>query len=112
MARDRGVRLAEERVIRSARFEFSLRIYSREHAARIRELFTALPPGVELTSDSGFKELIDPAAEGAHSLAPAHGYELRGEGVVEGPFEGVLSLHRICRELELIKERPLRLLYT
>lgn len=111
MALEKGVHLKDELLIASAHFEFSLKIYSREHAAHIRDLFANLPPGVELTSDTAFKEIVDPEAAGVHSLAAAHGYELRGEGSVAGPLDGVLSLHRICRDLELVKERPIRLTY-
>lgn len=107
----RGVALKEDLPVAGAAFEFSLRIYSREHAAQVRELFAHLPPGVELTSDTSFQEILDPEAAGAHSMAPAHGFELRGEGAAAGPLNGILVLHRACRDLELVKERPIRLRY-
>ena len=111
-AAERGVEIKQEIPIAGAGFEFSLRIYSREHAMQIRDLFVHLPPGVELTSDTSFQEILDPEAAGVHSMAPAHGYELRGAGSVAGPLDGVLLLHRACRDMELVKERPIHLRYA
>jgi hypothetical protein len=112
MAVERGVELKEDLLVAGARFDFSVQTYSRAHAERIRALFAQLPAGVQLTKDTSFREILDPEAAGAHSLAPAHGYELRGEGSAAGPLAGVLDLHRACRETELINERPIHFLYA
>lgn len=112
MAEERGVKLREGLLIAGAQFDFSVQTFSREHAERIRELFAHLPPGVELTKDTSFKEILDPEAAGAHSMMPAHDYELRGEGSAAGPLDGVLTLHRACRNTELIKERSIQFLYA
>jgi len=112
MAAEHGVEIKEELLIAGARFDFSVHTFSREHAEHIRGLFARLPAGVELTKDTSFEEILDPEATGTHSMAPAHGYELRGEGSAAGTLDGILALHRDCRATELIKERPIQFLYA
>ncbi len=112
LARQRGVTLQETRAIQGARFEFSLIIYSREHWIRARHVLTDLPPGVTLSGDTKFKEIVDADADVMHSFAPTHRFEMRGEGAVEGPLDGVLAVHRACREMELIKEKRICLVFA
>jgi hypothetical protein len=102
--------IRHERPIQSGRFGFSVRIYSREHAQRIRALFENLPKGLKLTNSSGFKEHIDESAKGIELYAPAHEYELKGEGTVEGELEPLILFYRSCLKEELVNHTELALI--
>jgi hypothetical protein len=97
-AKDRGLPLEPHarRSIALARFEFTAAAYSKEAGARLRALFEELPAGVFLRPDRPFKERVDPDARATDVYAPAHAYELRGKGLVEGPVEGVIAIFREC----------------
>ncbi len=97
------LRLREEHAVRGARFHFQFTVYSKSHAARIRKLFQELPEGVMLSADTAFEEQVDPTARGMKAYAPAHPYELRATGNVEGDVWGVLELHRKLRDEELVQ---------
>jgi hypothetical protein len=109
-AADLGLALAlrDDRPVQGARFRFAFRIYSREHAARIRAWFEPAPPGVTL-AEAEFEERIEPEARGLEAYAPEHDYELRGEATATGEIEAILALHRRCRDEELVREQPLEL---
>jgi hypothetical protein len=59
--------------------------------------------GLRLSGDCDFRERSDPRAQGSEAYAPAHDYEARGRGAVEGPVDSLLALHRACREEELLQ---------
>jgi len=99
-----------ERVIVGARFAFSFAIYSREHAARVKERFTQLPEGVRLTPDTHFEEKEHPASSGVEVYAPVHDFSFTGKGTVTGDVEGVLELFQFCRDEDLIEHRPAELI--
>ncbi len=100
-----AIRIVETRPIAGARFEFSLAAYSEEHGRRILGWFERLPGGVRLEPAEPFRVRRDPRASGTEVYAPAHAYELRGEGAVEGDLEGVLALLRLCRDEDLVRVR-------
>jgi hypothetical protein len=104
-AAERGIpaRVVSTRAIAGARFRFTMSAYSEEGASRVRGAFERLPDGVRLMPDTTFQERRDPAARGVEAYAPAHAYELRGEGGVEGDLEGVLALLRLCRREEIVR---------
>lgn len=94
------ITLKSERQV-EARFTFALTVASPEHAARLRSL---LEPkgGLRQSSDTRWSESRDLAAKPVDLYAPAHPYELRGRGWIEGPVDELLSLYRICRDEELL----------
>lgn len=104
-AKARGIPLVPHarRTIALARFEFSAAAYSREAGARLRALFEKFPAGVFLRADRPFRERVDPDARATDVYAPAHAYELRGKGVVEGPVEGVIAMFRECAAEETLR---------
>lgn len=93
----------QTRAVSGARFSFSCSVYSREHGQRIRGGFERLPEGVSLQPEQPFEEIIRPGSKGIAVYAPDHQYELRGHGDVTGPLEGVLAVHRFCRDEALIR---------
>jgi hypothetical protein len=98
----RTIDLRLERTIVSAMFSFRFQSFSRECARRIRGYLDSLPDGVKMSADSSVEERLDPDAMGAESYAPAHDYELRGEGEILGEVGGVLQVHRVFEADELI----------
>ena len=111
-AQDLAITIREERPIEGARFTFEFQVYSREHGPRIRSLFDPPPAGVALSADASFQERVDPDATGVEAYAPAHDYELKGSGTVEGDLSAVLGLHRAVRDDELVEQGPLELIPT
>jgi len=94
------ITLKSERQV-EARFTFALTVASPEHAASMRSL---LGPkgGLRQSSDTRWSETRDLAADPVDLYAPAHPYELNGRGSIEGPVDELLSLHRRCRDEELL----------
>jgi hypothetical protein len=94
------ITLKSERPV-EARFTFALTVANPEHASRLRSL---LEPkgGLRQSFDTRWKESRDLAADSVDLYAPAHPYELSGRGSIEGPVDEVLSLHRLCRDEELL----------
>lgn len=95
--------IREERPVSGARFGFYLHVFSREHGASVRKLLTDLPAGARPAPETHWEETEDPSAKGDELYAPAHEYELKGEGGVEGDLLAVLEVYRKCREEELIR---------
>ena len=85
-----------------ARLAFSFAIASRAHAARVRDM-VAPRGGLRLSPLTVFKESQAPEAAGTELYAPAHAYEMRGRGAIEGSPREVLDLFRRCRDEELIE---------
>jgi hypothetical protein len=111
-AQARGLKVAihDERPVEGVRFRFSFRIYSRPYAARIRGWFENPPEGATLSEDASFDETTNPEGAGVEAYAPAHEYELAGQGAVSGNVDGVIELYRRCRTEELVHLHPLELL--
>jgi hypothetical protein len=102
--------LVARRAIRGAAFSFSFRIFSREVGARVKALLLHPPEEVLVQWTGPLEERIDPRARGAELYAPAHDYELTGEGICTGSLEGVLVLHRGLQREEPVHLRSLELL--
>ena len=100
----------ETREIARASLEFSFAAFSREHGRRLLSLLDGLPEGVRILRDRPFEERIDPGALGIEAYAPAHEYEIRGEGTIEGDLEGVLAVRRRLREEDAIRLGRARLI--
>jgi len=107
--RDLEVTIHSTRPISGARFGFQLNIFSREHAAKIRSIFENPPPGARLSAETEFEEIVRPDAKGVEAYAPEHHYELKASGTVEGDLAGVVTLHRQCRQEELVTLESLTL---
>ncbi len=106
----RPITICHERAISGARFHFTVHVFSKEYAAKIRELFDHMPDGVKLIDSTGFDVKVDPGAEGVELYAPTHDFEMKGEGVVEGDLEGVIQVYRACRAEELIHQSAAELI--
>ncbi len=105
-----AMEIRHERALKGGRFTFSVHIYSKEHAEKIRELFDGLPEGVSLVDSKGFQEKVDPDAKGVELYAPTHDYEMKGEGTVEGDLDGLIQVYRACRDEELIHQSEAELI--
>ncbi|HET6279199.1 MAG TPA: hypothetical protein VFG08_10485 [Candidatus Polarisedimenticolia bacterium] len=102
-ARGRAMTIRIEHAVSGIRFRFEFIVYSRQHATRLRRRLEQLPPGARLSQGTSFTETRDPDATGLELYAPAHEYELRAEGEVEGDLEAVLPIYRFCRDEELVR---------
>lgn len=101
--------LRHQRPLKGARFSFHLKVFSKEHGDRIRAFFGNLPPGARLVEVKPLTEKQDPDSMGVELYAPAHDYELTGEGTIEGDFEPVLEVYRFCRQEDLIHQKKAEL---
>jgi hypothetical protein len=104
-AAGRGIGLAIRKIrpLVGASVAFTLEGFSPEHGRRVLALLADLPEGVALRRERPFEERLDPDARGIEAYSPAHEYELRGKGTVEGDLEGVLSVHRRLREESAVR---------
>jgi len=105
------ITLIAERNWDSAGFDFCFQIFSPKDAARIRAYFEPLPPGLRPRDDFRIEEIVREGSRGIEMLTPSHGWELRGEGRVEGTIDAILELLRRCRNEELVKVRNAQLLH-
>jgi hypothetical protein len=97
-----GFKVEEEARIERAYFPFEFDTPSREVAAAIKKVLAALPTGVKAT-DYIPEEIEDPDAKGAEVYSPAHEYEFRGKGVIEGDPGGVIRARQALGEIEFAK---------
>jgi hypothetical protein len=104
-AASRGIVVAirASRPLVGASFVFSFAAYSPEHGRRVLALLSDLPEGVRLLRERPFEERLDPAARGIEAYSPAHEYEFRGKGTVEGDLEGVLAVRRRLRDESAVR---------
>jgi hypothetical protein len=104
----RGVRVAQTRTIRGARFAFSYHAYAPQYAQQIRDLLRGLP--VEAKLDGGEPhERLDLAAHATEAYAPAHQYECTGEGVISGRIDQVIAARRSLAGHPLVKADRIQL---
>ena len=95
--------------VTSARFDFSVEIFSETAAAEVRLALVETPPdGVEVAD---YKERVqrDASARGAELYTPAHSYAFHASGRVHGNLPGVLEVHRRARNLAFVKAGEIRL---
>ena len=106
-ADDLELRVAEHARLAATWFTFMAETPSREAAARIHALLTALAPGVMLVDEE--REEIDPAAHGVDLYAPAHEYTFRARGRITGELDGVVAIHRELRDTDFVTVEPVHL---
>jgi len=104
-----AVQLKERTPIAWASFAFSFRIYAREEATQVRQIFENLPDGVTLSDDYDPQETSDSSASGSELYAPVHAYEFRGSGTVRGLLRGVLQVSERVHQHERIQRKPVHL---
>jgi hypothetical protein len=92
----------EEVEIRRACFRFGFNTPSRDVANQIKKILGSLPEGVT-TTDYAPKEIVHPDAKGAEVYSPAHEYEFRGKGQVEGDVGGVVAVRMALAEIDFAK---------
>ena len=104
-----GIAVREVRPILGSSFEFSLAIFNEAIGQQANDIFSKVPPGVNIV---GFTpvESVNPDATGVELYSPAHDYSLKGKGSVSGPFRDVLYVHEQARRLsQQVKESRLAL---
>jgi hypothetical protein len=105
---ERGVRIAQAKPIRGARFAFSYHAYAPQYARQIRDLLEGLP--VEVKREGGEpRERIDETARGAEAYAPAHEYECTGDGMISGRIDLVIEARRGLAGHPLVKAERIQL---
>ncbi len=97
-----GVRLAEARVVRGAKFSFAFRAFGARHTAEFRALMAALPPGLDVQGGEP-RERIDPQAAGVEAYTPAHAYESEADGIISGRVDLVIEARRRLGALPLVQ---------
>jgi len=100
-----GLNVKSVKNIKSANFEFSYEVFNKEIAAEIESLFEKPHKGVNL-KDYKPEEQIAKDAVGIEGYAPVHAYALKGSGITDGDFGGVMELYlniKRCKESESIK---------
>lgn len=95
--------------IASASFAFSFKIFSRDEARQVGQIFENLPEGVTLSADYAPRERSDASAAGAEMYAPVHDYEFSGSGTVSGDLRGVLQVSERAHQHERIQRKPVQL---
>jgi hypothetical protein len=108
MEESMGLKLISSRHIRTATFPFHFVAYARRYGVEILGKLHSLPEGVRL-EDFHQHEKVDPGAAGVESYAPAHDYEIRGEGNVIGPADRVIEARRGLDGHPLIEVGKIRL---
>lgn len=100
--------IVESRLIQRACFKFEFSTANRRVAGQIKRIFSTLPEGVRAV-DYQPKEIVDPSARGAEMYSPAHAYEFKGKGSIEGDPDGVYDVHVRMDDHQLIKVRDIEL---
>jgi hypothetical protein len=103
-----GVRVASQKRIRSARFEFRYHAYARRYGDEIRALLRKLPSGLKLEGGKG-EEKIDKSAVGVEAYTPVHDYEIKGEGAVSGRIDALIRARRVLEEHPLVTVEEIQL---
>lgn len=97
----------EDRIER-AYFPFEFNTPSRKVAADIKRVLSSLPAGVKVT-DYHPEEIEHPDAKGAEVYSPAHDYEFRGKGVIEGDPGGVIVARKSIDQIEFAKAQEIEI---
>jgi hypothetical protein len=103
-------RILRERSLAEARFEYEVRVFAPDLAARIRAVFAALPPGVVLEPDEEFEERRSEDEDAGGMYARVHRFEFHGSGTVRGEPFGVVRFRRTCLEEPAIVAREARVI--
>jgi hypothetical protein len=101
------LKVVSEKEIVRAHFNFSYAAYAEEFGNELKELFSKLPEGARL---EGYQpeEIERETKDSTAGYAPLHKYELKAQGRVSGPAEGVIDFydrleHNSLIELEKIE---------
>jgi hypothetical protein len=100
----------EDKIAR-AYFHFEFSTPSRKVADDIKKVLGSLPAGVKHT-DYAPEEILHPDAKGAEVYSPAHEYEFRGKGVIEGDVAGVIDVRAALKQIEFAKADEIELHHT
>jgi len=103
-----GFEVVDETRIERAYFHFEFSTPSREVAATIKKAIKSLPEGVKV-ADYSPEEIEHPDAKGTEVYSPAHDYEFRGKGVVEGDPAGVIQVRQAIEDIEFAKAHEIEL---
>lgn len=96
------LQLKQRVAVERAGFRFEAAAFSEEPAVRIKAVIHApMPNGVSLM---GLKEgeSRDAEANGLELYSPAHDYEYRASGRMEGDLGGVVEVHRRMRDIDFV----------
>jgi len=85
-----GIYIKEIKKIKSAEFRIVHKIYNPQIGAQCKEIFSALPKGVEVTDYEPVEETHKDSPEMAFKGA-SHKYEYSGRGIIRGAFEPVID---------------------
>jgi hypothetical protein len=103
-----GLKILSSRHIRSATLPFHFVAYARRYGVEIMGKLHSLPDGVRLV-DFEKKERKDPSAAGIETYAPAHEYEIKGEGKIVGRVDLVILARRDLDSHPLIEPGKIEL---
>lgn len=97
-----GVRIAEVRAVRSARFTFSYHAYAPRDTKQIMTLLAELPLGIAREGGAP-RERVDEAGQGIEAYTPVHQYEGEGAGTLSGRVDLVIEARRRLGAHPLVK---------
>jgi hypothetical protein len=109
-AQEIETRILRERNLAEARFEYEVRVFAPDLAARIRAVFAALPAGVVLEPEEEFEERRSEDEDAGGMYARVHRFELHGRGTVRGEPFGIVQFRRTCLEVPAIVVREARVI--
>ena len=104
-----GLEIASHRRVRSARLAFRFKAYTPHHDDEILDAVKKnVPAGVRLKE---FEHDVksDPSSRGVEAYAPAHHYESEGRGVLTGPVDALVAMHRRLEGYPLIEDDDIEL---
>lgn len=93
------LRVGTFREVREIRFPFKVREANREVAEKIKALLNSPPKGATIANLHVTERVVTEKIEQG-LYTPAHPYEFKGEGQIEGEIEAVLRTYRALSEFE------------
>jgi hypothetical protein len=97
-----GFRIADEKKILAAKFEYEFQAFAKRYGDEIRDLLKSLPRGLKHEAEA-IKETKDKAAKGVEAYSPVHDYEIEGCGKISGPVDLVLEAREALDDHPLVK---------
>ncbi len=94
--------LKDDRVVETGFFSFEFNTPSRDVAARLKQVFAALPAGVTLNNYAP-KEESSGRAGGTELYAPEHDYTFSGQGEIRGDLFTVVAVRRSIDEIDFTR---------
>lgn len=105
--RCKGLTLREARLVKSASFSVTFKVFTEEAGQQVRDIFTKVPPGVTVSGFAPEETRRGGDADEVELYSPLHHYRLEGEAQVEGSFRNVLYVHEQARRVEQIDQTEL-----